>query len=145
MRLTLLHRNLDATTATLATALIHYQSPKYHEDAKKYFDGVLKRNKNNNTALVGLGLILQEQGDYERALEFLIKALRLNPDSMKILSEASWCRVLMQDYEEGREGLEECLEQISGVDAQARELKAQVLWRIGTCIWNADGMHQQCP
>ena len=95
--------------------------------------------------MVGLGLILEEQGDYERALDFLMKALKLNQDSIKILSEASWCRVLMQDYEGGRQGLEKCFEQITGVDAQARELKAQVLWRIGTCIWNADGMHQQCP
>ncbi|KAF8442581.1 hypothetical protein BGX38DRAFT_1096186 [Terfezia claveryi] len=134
----ILQRNLDSTTAILATALIHYQSPKYHQDAKMYFDGILKRNKNNITALVGLGLILQEQGDHERALEFLMKALKLNPDSTKILSEASWCRVLMQDYEGGEAGLEECLEKITGVDAQARELKAQVLWRIGTCIWNAD-------
>ena len=91
--------------------------------------------------MVGLGFILEEQGDYESALEFFMKALKLNPDSIKILSEASWCRILMQDYEGGREGLEKCLEQIAGVDTQARELKAQVLWRIGTCIWDADGMY----
>lgn len=88
---------------------------------------------------MGLGLILEEQQDYGGALSCLSKALELKPDNAKILSEASWCRVLMQDYEEGREGLEKCLEQITGDDAQSRELKAQILWRIGTCIWNADG------
>ena len=133
------YRNLDAITATLATSLIHYQSPKHHDEAKQYFDAILKRNKRNVTALVGSGLILEEQENYEGALECLSKALELNPDSIKILSEASWCHVLMQNYEEGREGLEKCIEQITGDDAQSRELKAQILWRIGTCIWNADG------
>ncbi|KAF8464080.1 hypothetical protein BDZ91DRAFT_730696 [Kalaharituber pfeilii] len=133
-----LQKNIDAITATLATSLIHYQSPKYHEEAKRLFEGILKRNDRNNTALVGLGLILEEQLDYDGALKFLTKALELDRDSTRILSEASWCRVLMGQYVEGREGLEECLKAVTGVDAQSRELKAQILWRIGTCIWNAD-------
>ena len=134
------YRNLDAITTTLATALIHYQSPRHHEEAKNFFDAVLKRNSSNSYALVGLGLILEEQQDYEGAMKLLTKALELNAGSTKILSEASWCHVLMGDYAKGKEGLDECLELITGFDAQSRELKAQVLWRMGTCIWNADGM-----
>lgn len=141
----MIYRNLDAIMATLATSLIHYQSPKYHDEAKTYFDAILGRNKSNITALFGVGLILEEQQYFREALEFFTKALEVHPQSLKISSEAAWCRVLMQDYEEGREGLERCLESITGVDAQARELKAQVLWRIGTCIWDADGLRPQLP
>lgn len=134
------HRNLHAVTATLATALIHYQSPKYHEEAKTYFDTIISRNETNITALVGIGFILEEQQDYERAFEYFTKALGYSPGSIKILSEASWCRVLMGDYLEGRKGLEECLQQITSEDPQLQEVEAQVLWRIGTCIWNSNGI-----
>ena len=132
-------RNLDAVLGTLATALVHYESPRHYEEAKTIFSDLLKRNSSNSTALVGLGMILEEQQEYDQALDFLNRALKINPNDIKILSEASWCHVLMGNHTKGRKGLENCLQLVTGVDAQSRELRAQLLWRIGTSIWNADG------
>lgn len=134
-----LSRNADALTVTLATALIHYQTPKYHGEAKAAFEGVLGRNTKYGLALVGLGLILEEQQDYAGAADLLEKALTLSPYDVKIMSEAAWCNVLQAKYEEGKTQLENCLHLITGVDPRSRNLKAQVLWRIGTAVWNSDG------
>lgn len=58
---------------------------------------------------------------------------------MKIKAEAAWCDILQGHYEEGKEVLENCLELVVGVDPRSRDLKAQVLWRIGMAMWNGDG------
>jgi superkiller protein 3 len=133
-------RNRDALTVTLGTALIHYQAPKHHSEAQSLFEKVLRHNPSNGNALVGLGLILQEQGDYPGATDFLQRALVRDPGNVRIMSEAAWCNVLQCNYDIGKQGLESCLEKITGVDPRSRDLKAQILWKIGTCIWSADGM-----
>lgn len=88
---------------------------------------------------MGLGLILEEQRNYAGAADLLKKALELNPNNVKIKSEAAWCSVLQGHYEEGKAELESCLGLIEGIDPRSRDLKAQVLWRIGTAMWNGDG------
>lgn len=132
-------RNQDALTVTLATALIHYQAPKHHIEAKGLFETVLSHNPSHGGALVGLGLILEEQGDYRGAVDLLNKALAKDPGNVRIMAEAAWCNVLQGSCSIGQQGLEECLEKITGIDPRSRDLKAQILWKIGTCIWSADG------
>jgi superkiller protein 3 len=61
-----------------------------------------------------------------------------DPENVRIISEAAWCNVLQGHYGIGQQGLENCLPKITGNDPRSRDLKAQILWRIGTCIWNAD-------
>lgn len=124
----------------LATALIHYQSPKHHPESRTLFEDVLTRNSTYSSALVGLGLILEEQGDFEGALALLEKALDRDRENIRIKSEVAWCKILMGGFEEGLVSLDECLKALSGVDALSRDLRAQILWRIGTGIWNSDGM-----
>lgn len=126
-------------TVTLATALIHYQPPKHHAEARTCFEKVLTRNRTYSPALVGLGLILEEQQDYTGAVDLLKKALELDPDNLKIKAEAAWCDILQGHYREGKDVLESCLESIVGIDPRSRDLKAQVLWRIGMAMWNGDG------
>ncbi|RPA79124.1 hypothetical protein BJ508DRAFT_143997 [Ascobolus immersus RN42] len=128
----------DAFSVVLGNALVHYQSPKHHPEAKKLFEDVLTRNDSYGSALVGLGLILEEQQDYDGALEFLEKALENNGDDVKIRSEVAWVKVLMERFEEGLEELESCLELVTGKDAASRDLRAQILWRIGQGLWNSD-------
>ncbi|CUS14034.1 unnamed protein product [Tuber aestivum] len=134
-----LQKNSDAMKVILARALIHYQSPKHHDEAKALFEDVLQRNLKYRSALVGLGLVLEEQHDYVGAADFLGKALALDPGDLKTMSEAAWCDVLRGNFSEGLGKLKECLSQIPGVDARWRDFKAQVLWRIGQALWSSDG------
>jgi len=122
----------------LATSLVHYQTPKHHPEATTFFNDILQRSPSNSGALIGLGLILEEQGDYNGAANFLNKALEKDLDNYVVLSEASWCEILQGHYDIGRGQLERCLTLIEGTDPRSLELKAQVLWRIGSAIWDAD-------
>ncbi|KAG0633574.1 hypothetical protein HOY80DRAFT_991029 [Tuber brumale] len=136
-----LQKNSDSMKVILARALIHYQSPKHHDEAKALFEDVLQRNSKYGSALVGLGLILEEQHNYVGAADFLGQALDLDPDDLKIMSEVAWCDVLRGNFLEGLSRLKGCLRQITGVDARSRDFKAQVLWRIGQALWSSD---EQC-
>ena len=135
------YRNLDSMKVILARALIHYQSPKHHDEAKALFEDALRRNSKHGSALVGLGLILEEQHNYVGAADFLRRALALDPGDSKIMSEAAWCDVLRGNVSEGLSGLKECLSRITGIDARSRDFKAQVLWRIGQALWSSDGKY----
>lgn len=134
-----LQRNLDAAIITLGTALIHFESPKHHPEAKALFENVLKHNTTHTMALVGLGLILEEQQDYAGGADLLHQALARDPDNTRIKAEAAWCDVLQGQYADGKESLEACLEACNGDDVKSRDLKALILWRIGMAIWNNEG------
>ncbi|KAF3168673.1 Superkiller protein 3 [Orbilia oligospora] len=131
-------KNSDAIAVLLATALVHYQAPRHHNEATASFKDVLTRNPQNTGALIGLGLILEEQGEFEQAAGFLRQALISNPNDLKVVSEAAWCEVQQGHYELGIGELQGCLERITGVDPQSRDLKAQVLWRIGSALWDSE-------
>ncbi|RPA93643.1 protein prenylyltransferase [Choiromyces venosus 120613-1] len=133
-----LQKNSDAMKVILARALIHYESPKHHDEAKDLFEDVLQRNSKYGSALVGLGLILEEQHNYDDAADFLTQALALDPNDLKIMSEEAWCDVLRGNFSEGLTKLKECLSRITGLDARSRDFKAQVLWRIGQALWDSN-------
>ena len=85
-------KTLDALTVTLGTALIHYQAPKHHSEARSLFETVLKHNTGYGSALVGLGLILEEQGDYAGAADLFwtpLKTVRISssPGARNLPSE----------------------------------------------------------
>ncbi|KAK0114616.1 Superkiller protein 3 [Cadophora gregata] len=128
----------DAITALLGTALVFYQSPKNHPEAKSLFDGLLERNPTSTPALIGVGLIYEEEEDYPAAIDFLGRALERDPRNIRVKTEAAWVKALNGDYEAGRDELEACLAQINGKDPRNRELLAQTQYRIGMCIWNTD-------
>ncbi|KAK6349996.1 Superkiller protein 3 [Orbilia brochopaga] len=132
-----LQRHLDAMTVLLATALIYYQAPRHHKEAKASFEDVLTRDSKNTGALIGLGMILEDQGDFQQASGFLQKALLSDPDNLKVISEAAWCEIQQGHYDLGIGELHGCLDRITGVDPQSRDLKAQVLWRIGSALWES--------
>jgi superkiller protein 3 len=121
---------------TLATALIYYQSPKNHAEAQSLFDGILKRKITSTTALIGSGLILEEQGRYGEAAEFLDRALNRDETNVRVRAEAAWCQALDGDYHTGVEVLRVCADQMDTRDPKSRDLKAQTVYRIGMCIWN---------
>lgn len=69
----------DALNSTLATALVHYQAPRHHPEARRLFENILCRKEQSTPALIGLGLILEETEDYKGAIEFFTRALQQNP------------------------------------------------------------------
>ncbi|KAL8738690.1 MAG: hypothetical protein Q9181_000574 [Wetmoreana brouardii] len=129
--------NSDAASILLGTALVQYQAPRYHPEARSLFDSILARKPANSSALIGIGLILEEHEDFNTAIDFLERAL-LQAPSTRIRAEAAWCRALSGDYSTGLAELEECLPHIDASDLRTKALKAQILYRIGMCMWRLD-------
>ncbi|KAF2130163.1 TPR-like protein [Dothidotthia symphoricarpi CBS 119687] len=133
-------RTLDALSSTLATALVYYQAPKNHPEAKEIFQSVIKRKPQFTSALIGLGLILEEEEEYEKAYAFLDQALQQDISNGRIGAEAAWCQALSGEYKIGLDKLQGYLDypQLDASKQRGRELRAQTLYRIGVCIWELD-------
>lgn len=127
-------RNKDAINSNLATSLVYHLAPKFHPEAKDIFDEILKRKPTATSALLGLGLILEEQEDFEKAYSFLDQASSRDPQHLRISTEAAWCRALTGDLETGLRSLEISLEALDKYEM--RELRALTLFRIGRCLWD---------
>ncbi|KAL8809585.1 MAG: hypothetical protein Q9223_004523 [Gallowayella weberi] len=127
----------DAVGIILGTALVHYQAPRHHPEAISLFEGILARKATNSAALIGIGLVLEEREELDNAISFLERALLQQP-SARIKAEAAWCKALGGDYQTGLSELEDCLPQVDASDTRNKTLKAQILYRIGMCLWNLD-------
>jgi superkiller protein 3 len=127
----------DALSSTLGTALVYYQAPRNHLEAKNIFEAILKRKPQFTAALIGIGLVLEEEEEYEQAFDVLEKALKQDASNGRIGAESAWCQALAGDYKTGLERLQEYLEypQMDASTQRGRELRAQTLYRIGVCIW----------
>lgn len=130
-----LQKNLDAMNTTLASALIQYQTPRHHPESRLIFQEILKRKPNHTPALLGTGLILEEDENFTAASEYLSKALEKDPNNIRVGVEAAWCRALTGQTESALVDLERYLEQIPD-DESNREVRAQTLYRIGRCQWD---------
>lgn len=130
-------RNRDALNSTLATALVYYQAPRNHLEAKQIFQSILERKPQFTTALIGIGLVLEEEEEYYQAFQFLEQALQHDPSNGRIGAESAWCQALAGHYETGLQRLQSYLEypQLDATEQRGRELRAQTLYRIGVCIW----------
>lgn len=130
----------DALNSTLATALVYYQAPRNHPEAKEIFLSILKRKPQFTSALIGIGLILEEEEEYAEAIDFLEQALKQDPSNGRIGAEAAWCQALNGDYQTGLDRLRNYLEypQMDASTQRGKELRAQTLYRIGVCIWELD-------
>ncbi|KAL9587646.1 MAG: hypothetical protein Q9212_000100 [Teloschistes hypoglaucus] len=132
-----LANNSDAINILLGTALVQYQAPRHHPEARSLFEGILARKPSNGSVLLGIGLILEEQEELHQAVDFFERAMKQAP-STKIQAEAAWCRALGGDYSRGLEELEDCLPSVEAPDLRTKALKAQILYRIGMCLWDMD-------
>jgi superkiller protein 3 len=95
----------DALNSTLATALVYYQTPRNHPEAKQIFQSILKRKPQFTPALIGIGLVLEEEEEYEEAFDFLKKALKEDASNGRVGAESAWCQALSGDYKTGLERL----------------------------------------
>lgn len=129
--------SITAIEIILGTALVHYQAPRNHPEARSLFDAVLLCKPTQTSALIGVGLILEEEEDYGKAVSFLDRALKRTSDP-RIKAEVAWCKVLNGDRENALYELESCLSEMHGSDMKMKSLRAQTLYRIGVCIWELD-------
>ncbi|KAF2827179.1 TPR-like protein [Ophiobolus disseminans] len=130
----------DALNSTLATALVYYQAPRNHTEAKQIFQSILRRKPKFTSALIGIGLVLEEEQEYEQAFDFLEKALAQDSSNGRIGAESAWCQALAGDYRTGLERMQGYLEypQLDASTQRGRELRAQTLHRMGVCMWELE-------
>lgn len=128
----------DALNSVLATSLIQLQAPRNHPEARRLFEDILQRKAKFTPALIGLGLIFEENESYQMAIDFLAQALQEDQGNVRVGTELAWCRALAGDYSEAQTDLEAYLPDLKAEDPRTRDLKAQVLHRTGICIWNLD-------
>lgn len=133
-----LQMSKDAFNTILASALVHFQSPRNHPEARGLMEDILQRDPDSAQALAGLGLVHEEEGNYQEAIKFLSRALSQDPGSLKLRIEAAWCRALAGSLEEASAELKSCLEDITTKDPKSNDLRALVQYRIGKCQWDLD-------
>ncbi|SMY28800.1 unnamed protein product [Zymoseptoria tritici ST99CH_1A5] len=128
----------DALNSVLATSLVHHQAPRNHPEAKRLFEAILQRKPKFTAALIGLGLIMEENEDYQDAITFFTRALEEDKGNVRVGTELAWCRALSGDFSRAAEELEDFLQLIRADDPRTRDLRAQTLYRIGICLWEMD-------
>ena len=127
----------DSLKTDLATALVQYQAPRHHPEARSLFNDILKRKPAEVSALIGIGLTYEEQEEFTEASKFLDRALE-KADSPKVRAEAAWCRALGGAVNTALPELEACLYLLKGSDVRTKALRAQIFYRIGRCIWDIE-------
>lgn len=133
-----LQDSLDAVNLILGRALVIYQSPKNHPEARALFENILARKPQKTEALLGIGLIYEEDEDYAEAVTFLCRALDRDPVNIRIRLEYAWCRALDKDLEGGLEELEAILLSIEKEKSPNLAMKSEILYRIAYCKWHID-------
>ncbi|CAN8104956.1 unnamed protein product [Discula destructiva] len=126
----------DAYNLHLAAALVFYQQPRHHQEAKALFDAILARDPMSTPAMIGVGLIYEEEEEYGEAADFLDRALERDPDNLSVKAEAAWVRALNGDYATSAIDLERCIPLVAAKGGAFKELLAKTRYRLGTCIWN---------
>ncbi|KAI1385812.1 tetratricopeptide [Hypoxylon trugodes] len=121
----------------LGTALVFYQSPRNHGEAKFLFDKVLEVDPTSTSAMIGVGLIYEEEEEFDQAIDFLGRALKGDSQNFRVRAEVGWLYALKGDYTRGKAELETLLPLMTGASV-SKDLLAQTQYRLGCCIWNID-------
>ncbi|OJJ48634.1 hypothetical protein ASPZODRAFT_61521 [Penicilliopsis zonata CBS 506.65] len=128
----------DMINIVLANALVTYQSPRHHPEAKLIFEAILKRKPTSTECLLGIGLILKVDEDYAEAVDFLQRASERDPSNIKIQAEWAWCKALNGDLDTALGSLQHVLSEASEMQPENRDFKAEIHYRIGYCQWEID-------
>ncbi|OAP58478.1 hypothetical protein AYL99_07568 [Fonsecaea erecta] len=131
-----LQNSLDGVNLILANALITFQSPRHHPEAKSLFQDILRRKPKLTAALLGVGLIYEDDEDYAEAVKFFHQAAERDPDNARIRIELAWCRAHNGQLREGLQELQEVLSTIESERQQNLAMKSVVLYRIAYCSWH---------
>lgn len=133
-----LQNSVDGVNLILANALITFQSPRNHPEAKDLFQDILNRKPMLTPALLGIGLIYEEDEDYTEAVKFFEQAAERDPANIRIKLELAWCRAHSGQLQQGLEELQAVLAAIESTKPQLQDLamKSVTLYRIGYCLWH---------
>ncbi|KAI1748741.1 tetratricopeptide [Xylaria castorea] len=121
----------------LGTALVFYQSPRNHGEAKFLFDKVLEVDPTSTSAMIGVGLIYEEEEEFDDAIDFLNRALKGDNANLRVRAEVGWLYALKGDHIRGKSELESLLPAMIS-ELVSKDLLAQTQYRLGCCIWNID-------
>jgi len=80
-----------------------YLAMKAYALAANYLDQAVSLYKNNAGAYVNLGLVSQEQGNYQKAVEYYQKALNVEPTSLLAYRQLGRSYAQLGQYEKARE------------------------------------------
>jgi superkiller protein 3 len=123
----------------LGMALVFYHSPRNHGEAKFLFDKVLEVDPLSTAAQIGVGLIYEEEEEYDSAIDFLERALERDGENLRVRAEVAWLYALKGDYTRCKSDLESLLQAMSKKGAvTSKEIVAQTQHRLGLCTWNLD-------
>ncbi|KAF7547778.1 hypothetical protein G7046_g8902 [Stylonectria norvegica] len=128
----------DTYFLSLGTALVYFQSPRHHQEAKNLFDKVLEHDTTSTSALIGVGLIFEEEEEYDQAIDFLSRALQRDTSNIRVKSEAAWVKALKGDWQIAMDELLECLPPLEKAGFSTKELLGETQHRLGVCVWNID-------
>ncbi|KAL2431191.1 Superkiller protein 3 [Exophiala dermatitidis] len=131
-----LQNSVDGVNLILAKALITFQSPRHHPEAKALFQDILNRKPKLTPALLGVGLIFEEDEDYAEAVKFLQQAAERDPDNVRIKLELAWCRAQNGELQTGLGSLKEVLSIIESEKNQDLPMKSVALYRMAYCMWH---------
>ena len=133
-----LQDSLDSVAIVLANALTFYQSPRHHPEVKAMFQSILTRKPTTTAALLGVGLIFEEEEDFEEAVDFLEQASKRDPTNLRVQLERAWCHARADELCSGLSDLETSLAAIEAQKPVNTSMKAEALYRIGYCRWHLD-------
>ncbi|CAG8499538.1 2849_t:CDS:10 [Ambispora leptoticha] len=107
---------------------------KYYTDASRYYQKILEQEPDNLLALVGYGMVLSAQKQYNKAMEILERAQQLDPNNLLIQNEIGWVHFLFGDFEEAKRI---CLAVIELCDNNPL-----YFYRLGRIYWAMDGEYR---
>lgn len=114
----------------LAITYTYYEAPRNFSRALQLYDRILETAKDNVRAKIGKGLILIEKNELNNAKNLLGEVIKEYPNNYEALKEYSWCLIKLGDYETGRRGLIDALNNVTGGDLNSADTRATIHWRI---------------
>ncbi|KAF9529299.1 superkiller protein 3 [Crepidotus variabilis] len=132
----------------LATALVHYFSPKHHPEATRILDQVLRFSPDNAMGLMAKAFVLQAALDWTDAVATFDRVASLLKENtatnLRAQEEAAWCRHQLGRDEDALVGLQNVLDLMLTARGESDDSDiARCLWRIGKMTLERDASASQ--
>lgn len=96
------HKTNPKAAAAFAQALAWHQQGQL-DQARAFYQKALERDPKHTDALVNLGLICLQRGDYEHGIQWIQRSLKLNPRQPDALSNLGVAQAALKHYAEAVE------------------------------------------